>query len=212
MDDNTVGKIDIRQRAMECKCVLLSELQPNDYNPNKMVGASKTYKDSSTKSYKDTDTKNNKDVSTKDIVLNTSSSMLDLLCQNIMRHGFLFPIITTWDEELKKYRIIDGYHRYEALKRLGAKEVTIIDMQIPYHEAIQLTVLMNKIKGFHQVEKMSDLIMKLEDLGLQDTEICENLGMESEEYMRLKQQLGIAHAFRNHEYSKSWEAEGTAKA
>ena len=54
---------------------------------------------------------------------------------------------------------------------------------------------------------MSDLVMKLEDLGLQDNEICENLGMETEEYLRLKQQLGIAHAFRNHEYSKSWEVD-----
>ena len=196
MDDNTVEKkIEIRQRAMECKCVPLQELQPNNYNPNKMTGVSQ----------KVTSTNN-------PTIYNTSTSMLDLLCQNIVKHGFLFPIITTWDEDLKKYRIIDGYHRYEALKRLGATEVTIIDMKIPYHEAIQLTILMNKIKGHHQIERMSDLIVKLEDLGLQDNEICENLGMESEEYMRLKQQLGIAHAFRNHEYSKSWEAEGKAKA
>ena len=80
------------------------------------------------------------------------------------------------------------------------------------HEAVALTVKMNRIKGYHQVSGMSDLVMKLEDLGLQDGEICENLGMESEELLRLKQQLGIAHAFRNHEYSKSWEAEGKAKA
>jgi hypothetical protein len=51
------------------------------------------------------------------------------------------------------------------------------------------------------------LIMKLEDLGLEDNEICHNLGMEAEEYLRLKQQLGIAHAFRNHNYSNSWEIE-----
>jgi DNA-directed RNA polymerase specialized sigma subunit len=51
---------------------------------------------------------------------------------------------------------------------------------------------------------MSDLVVKLEDMGLEDEEICQNLGMESEEYIRLKQQLGIAHAFRNHEYTKTW--------
>jgi len=56
----------------------------------------------------------------------------------------------------------------------------------------------------HQVELMSDLVVKLEDLGLSDSDICVNLGMEAEEYLRLKQQLGIAHAFRNHEYSNSW--------
>lgn len=182
MDENPV----VRQRALEAKLVRMDELQPNTYNPNRFSGS---------------------------VGIGTNGkpqSMMDLLCQNIVKNGFLFPLITTWDEDLKKYRIIDGYHRYEALKRLGATEVAIIDMRIPYHEAIQLTVLMNRIKGFHQVEMMSDLVMKLEDLGLQDEEICENLGMEAEEYLRLKQQLGIAHAFRNHEYSKSWHEEKTS--
>lgn len=130
---------------------------------------------------------------------------MNLLKQAIIKYGFLFPIITSWDEEKKKYRIIDGYHRYETLKRMGAKEASIVDLKLSYHDAVQLTVLMNRIKGLHQVEKMSDLVLKLENLGLQDSEICENLGMEPEEYLRLKQQLGIAHAFRNHEYSKTWE-------
>jgi ParB-like chromosome segregation protein Spo0J len=132
--------------------------------------------------------------------------MMAMLKSCISKYGFLFPILVTWDEELQKYRIIDGFHRYEALRLLGATEVSVIDLKIPYHDAVQLTVLMNRIKGFHQVELMSDLVLKLEDLGLEDKEICENLGMETEEYLRLKQQMGIAHAFKSHEYSKSWEA------
>lgn len=130
---------------------------------------------------------------------------MSLLKESILKYGFIFPIVATWDEDKKKYRIIDGYHRYETLKRIGANEATIVDMKLTYHDAVQLTVLMNRIKGLHQVELMSDLIVKLEDLGLEDSEICDNLGMESEEYLRLKQQLGIAHAFRNHEYSSSWD-------
>lgn len=133
------------------------------------------------------------------------STEMSLLDQCILKYGFLFPILTTWEEEKAMYRIIDGWHRYDSLKRIGAKEASIIDLKIPYHDAVQLTVLMNRIKGLHQVEKMSDLVLKLENLGLQDSEICDNLGMEAEEYLRLKQQLGIAHAFRHHEYSHSWE-------
>lgn len=128
-----------------------------------------------------------------------------LLGECIIKYGFLFPIVTSWDKEREKYRIIDGYHRYETLKRIGATEVTIVDLALPYHDAVQLTVLMNRIKGLHQVEKMSDLVVKLENLGLEDAEICSNLGMEAEEYLRLKQQLGIAHAFRSVEYANSWE-------
>lgn len=130
---------------------------------------------------------------------------MSLLGKCILKYGFLFPIIVSWDEKAGKYRIIDGFHRYEKLKQLGATQVSIIDLKLSYHDAIQLTVLMNRIKGMHQVERMSDLIIKLENLGLVDEEICNNLGMEVEEYLRLKQQLGIAHSFRNHEYSKSWE-------
>lgn len=130
-----------------------------------------------------------------------------LLQDCIRKYGFLFPIITSWDEGRKKYRIIDGYHRFEDLKRMGKKWVAILDLRLNYHDAVQLTVLMNRIKGLHQVELMSDLVLKLENLGLQDNEICENLGMELEEYLRLKQQLGIAYSFRNHEYSNSWEFE-----
>lgn len=136
-----------------------------------------------------------------------SGQMMALLKQSLRTYGLLFPLITSWDEDKQKYRIIDGYHRYEALKQLEVEEVAILDMRLAYHDAVQLTVLMNRIKGFHQVELMSDLVMKLEDLGLEDSEICKNLGMEDEEYYRLKQQLGIAHAFRSHEYTKSWEEE-----
>jgi ParB-like chromosome segregation protein Spo0J len=130
---------------------------------------------------------------------------MNLLKDCVLKYGFLFPIIVTWDKEKKKYRIIDGYHRYEVLKRIGCKEVSVVVLELSYHDAVQLTVLMNRIKGLHQVEMMSDLVLKLENLGLEDNEICENLGMESEEFIKLKQQLGIAHAFKNHEYCKSWE-------
>lgn len=128
-----------------------------------------------------------------------------LLKDCILKYGFLFPVITSFDEKIGKYRIIDGYHRFEIMKSIGATEISIVDLKISYHDAVQLTVLMNRIKGLHQVEKMSDLILKLENLGVEDSDICKNLGMEVEEYLRLKQQLGIAHSFRNHEYSQSWE-------
>ena len=74
---------------------------------------------------------------------------MTLLKECIVKYGFLFPILVTWDSEKNKYRIIDGYHRYEALKRIGAIEASVIDLEIPYHDAVQLTVLMNRIKGLH---------------------------------------------------------------
>lgn len=128
---------------------------------------------------------------------------MDLLAECIVSYGFLFPIIV--NEEKGKYIIVDGYHRYETLKRLNSDKASIINLNIKPEQRMQLTVLMNRIKGMHQVESMSHLVVKLSNLGMDDIEICDNLGMEAEEYLRLKQQLGIAHSFRNHNYSKSWE-------
>lgn len=156
------------------------------------------------------DIKDNKIVDINDLQANSYNpnkmpkTEMDLLKDCIAKYGFLFPIITTWDNDLQKYRIIDGYHRYETLNRMGADKVSIIDLAIPYEEAVQLTVLMNRIKGVHQVQAMSDLVVKLTNLGLSDYDICKNLGMEAEELIRLKQQLGIASVFADVEYSKSW--------
>lgn len=128
---------------------------------------------------------------------------MNLLAECISAYGFLFPIVV--NKENNKYLIIDGYHRYETLKRLKSDKVSIINLDITIEQRMQLTVLMNRIKGMHQVESMSNLVVKLSNLGMNDIEISQNLGMEAEEYLRLKQQLGIATYYKNHEYSKSWE-------
>lgn len=128
---------------------------------------------------------------------------MSLLADCIRKYGFLFPIIC--NKEGDKYIIIDGFHRYETLKRLKSNEALVIDLCIPIEQRMQLTVLMNRIKGMHKIESMSELVVKLTKLGMNDIEIAKNLGMEGEEFIRLKQQLGIASYYQHHEYSKSWE-------
>lgn len=132
---------------------------------------------------------------------------MDLLISCIKKYGFLFPILVAKDSSTDRYRIVDGFHRFEALRRIGADKAVVIELPLSYHDAIQLTVLMNRIKGLHQVELMSDLVVKLADLGLQDSDIAKNLGMEAEELIRLKQQLGISHSFKDCDYSMSWKSE-----
>lgn len=128
---------------------------------------------------------------------------MDLLKECISKYGFLFPIIV--NKEYDKYVIVDGYHRYETLKRLKSDKASIINLNLSMEERVQLTILMNRIKGMHQVERMSENVIELAKLGMNPIDIAKNLGMEGEEFIRLNQQKGIAHAFRNHEYSNSWE-------
>lgn len=133
---------------------------------------------------------------------------MNLLWECIDTYGFLFPDLVWFDEDKKKYIIVDGFHRLESLRRQKKKYISVIDMSyLTLEERMQLTVLMNRIKGMHKVESMSNLVVKLSSLGMNDIEIINNLGMEAEEYIRLKQQLGlgVASYYRNHNYSKSWE-------
>lgn len=145
------------------------------------------------------------------------SKEMNLLGECICTYGFLFPIVVVKTDKstitindrvfnLKDgYMIIDGYHRFEKLKQLGSARASIVKLDIPIEQAMQLTVLMNRIKGMHMVEKMASLVVNLSNLGLNDVQICDNLGMEAEEFIRLKQQLGIASYYKNHVYSKDWE-------
>lgn len=133
--------------------------------------------------------------------------LMDLLKECVFDYGFLFCIITRFDAKLGKYIIIDGYHRYETFKRSNCKYAVFLELDVDACKAMLLTVLMNRIKGFHGVEKMSNLVVTLSDFGMTDNEIAQSLNMEAEELIRLKSQLGIAHSFRDANYSNSWEIE-----
>lgn len=136
--------------------------------------------------------------------------IMRMLWYCINRFGFVFPDLAWFDESKGKYIIIDGFHRYEALRRKKKKYISIVELKVSEYERMILTVLMNRIKGAHMVEKMSDLILKSTSLGIDDVEIAKDLGMEGEEYIRLNQQKGraIAEYYRNHAYSKSWVYDG----
>ena len=52
---------------------------------------------------------------------------------------------------------------------------------------------------------MSDIVLELSQMGWSDSKICQKLGMDLDEVIRLKQITGLKEAFINHEFSKSWE-------
>ena len=129
-----------------------------------------------------------------------------LLEQSIVDNGFCFAIVTIWDEDLQKYVIIDGFHRYTVLKDyLQATEIPIVVLKHDIKQRMSATVQFNRARGVHQVELMGDLVKSLVGQGMQDEDIAKHLGMEMEEVFRLKQITGIAELFKNTDYSRSWE-------
>lgn len=129
-----------------------------------------------------------------------------LLQESVLSNGFCFPIVTIWDDDLEKYVIIDGFHRYTILKDyLECELIPIVVLEHDITKRMEATVQFNRARGVHQVELMGDLVASLVKQGVPEDEIAQKLGMELEEVLRLKQVTGIAEIFKNQPYSMSWE-------
>lgn len=130
---------------------------------------------------------------------------MKLLQKSIEDNGFCFPIATIYDSERDKYVIIDGFHRYTVAKDyIGLKEVPVVILDHDVKKQMSATIQFNRARGTHQILDMSKIVVSLLEKGWGDSEICEHLGMEVDEVLRLKQITGLKTAFANHEFSKSW--------
>jgi ParB-like chromosome segregation protein Spo0J len=134
---------------------------------------------------------------------------LELLRQSIVDNGFCFPIVTIFDDELEKFVIVDGFHRFMVSgdKWLGLSHVPIVVLDHDVSKRMAATWQFNKARGVHQVDLDADLIRALIQQGLSDGEISEKLGIDLDTVMRYKQVTGIAELFRGAVYSTAWSME-----
>lgn len=143
-----------------------------------------------------------------------------LLHTSISEDGYTQPTVTIWDEELEKYVIVDGYHRYTTMRKYedirartgGFLPVVVIDK--PIEDRIASTVRHNRARGKHSVTGMGSLVFQMLQAGEGDAEICRKLGVDAEELARLKHVTGYSKLFKDMEYSKAVLARNqmTAKA
>lgn len=142
---------------------------------------------------------------------------LKLLQLSILNDGYTQPVVTFYDSESDTYVIVDGFHRYFCCKsnpeiraRTGGRvPVVVIDKSMA--DRMASTVRHNRARGKHSVEGMSDLVFKMLEQGSSDSEICNQLGMEVEELLKLKHLTGFSKLFKNIEYGSSWEGEAQVK-
>jgi hypothetical protein len=66
------------------------------------------------------------------------------------------------------------------------------------------TVRHNRARGKHSVDGMSNMVFKMLDNGMDDSAVCNELGMEPEELLRLKHITGFSKLFADAEYNKAW--------
>lgn len=141
-----------------------------------------------------------------------------LLELSIKEDGYTQPIVTgVVDGERET---VDGYHRGAVGKKsksvrrrtLGYLPITTINAERHAREdRMASTIRHNRARGKHGVEAMSSIITELVRRGWNDEKIAIELGMDSDEVLRLKQITGLAEMFADREFSEAWEIEEHAE-
>ena len=137
---------------------------------------------------------------------------MKLLHTSIKHDGYTQPVVTIYDKTIDKYVIIDGFHRYLTCKthddvqeaNHGRLPIVVIDKDI--NDRMASTVRHNRARGKHSINGMSNIVFEMLDNGWEDHLICEELGMEAEELLRLKHITGFSKLFSDAEYKKAWES------
>ncbi|MEH4929212.1 ParB/RepB/Spo0J family partition protein [Enterobacter cloacae] len=171
-------KSPFREQPVDCVLwIKQDEITANDYNPNNVAPPEKR-----------------------------------LLCKSLEMDGFTQPIVVT-ESEARHYEIVDGFHRHEigsnraVLKRQlkGYLPVTCLrkERQKKF-DRIAATIRHNRARGRHQITAMSDIVRELVQLGWDDERISQELGMDSDEVLRLKQINGLLELFADRRYSEAW--------
>jgi len=129
-----------------------------------------------------------------------------LLKHSIEQDGYTQPIVTYYDKKNDEYIIVDGFHRYRCAKEFfDLKEIPVVVIHKTLRNRMASTIRHNRARGTHQIKDMSVIVKDLTGFGWSDEKICEELGMDLDEVIRLKQITGLKEAFQNHEFSKSWD-------
>lgn len=164
------------QPVNRIKWVPIDQVCPNDYNPNSVAKIE-----------------------------------MGLLYTSIKHDGYTQPVVTIWDEEKQKYVIVDGFHRYFTCKtnadirerNHGYLPIVVIEKDI--NDRMASTVRHNRARGKHSITGMSNMVFEMLQNGWKDEEICNELGMQPEEVLKLKHITGFSKLFEDTEYKKAWE-------
>jgi ParB-like chromosome segregation protein Spo0J len=140
---------------------------------------------------------------------------MELLRVSIDADGYTQPIVSMPDVE-KGYEVVDGFHRHRVGKECADIQsrvhgylplVQIRQSQEDKGDRMASTIRHNRARGKHKVESMSEIVVELKRRFWSDEKIAKELGMESDEVLRLQQITGLASLFASNDFSEAWEAE-----
>lgn len=146
---------------------------------------------------------------------NVAPPEMELLRLSIANDGYTQPIVSMIAENNNR-EVIDGFHRNRVgkeCKDIQARVhgylpvVTIRQSQTGLNDRVASTIRHNRARGKHQVSAMSDIVVDLRKRNWSNEKIARELGMDSDEVLRLCQISGLVELFKDREFSDAWEAE-----
>jgi ParB-like chromosome segregation protein Spo0J len=157
----------------------------------------------------------NTDVTANDYNPNqVATTEMKLLELSIEADGYTQPIVGF--QRPDKIEVVDGFHRHRVGKESESIQkrvhgylpvVNINTATSDISDRMASTIRHNRARGKHKVQSMSEIVLDLKRRRWSDEKIAKNLGMESDEVLRLSQIGGIVSLFEEAEYSQAWEAE-----
>lgn len=136
---------------------------------------------------------------------------MELLALSIKKDGLTMPVVAA--RSGNDFVVVDGFHRRTQVAKNkaineslnGYLPISLLNKSI--EDRITSTVRHNMARGSHQVELSAKLVTLLKKHNWTNERIGKELGMDSDEVLRLKQITGLAEAFADNEFSKAWEIE-----
>lgn len=97
---------------------------------------------------------------------------MKLLYQSIKEDGYTMPIVCYYLDDIDKYEIVDGFHRYSIMlkhkdifeREGGCLPVSVIDK--PIESRMASTIRHNRARGSHSIELMTNIVTELVDSGM----------------------------------------------
>lgn len=141
---------------------------------------------------------------------------MELLRLSIANDGYTQPIVSMMDEGKDTREVIDGFHRNRVGKECEDIQnrvhgylpvVTIRDSQKGMNDRVASTIRHNRARGKHRVDSMSDIVVDLKKRNWSPSKISKELGMDSDEVLRLAQMSGLTEMFKDKEFSKAWDVD-----
>lgn len=154
--------------------VKISELQPNNYNPNVMAPTESRLLELSIK----------ENGFTQPIVVKEENG------RYIIVDGF------------HRYSLVKK--KKSLLNKSNGRVPVVILNENKRAELMVATVRHNRARGEHQITPMSDLVKELSLLGMSDDDIGVKLGMDADEVLRFRQITGLREAFLESNFSPAW--------